>query len=387
MKQLSLFLFLLITISCSVYAHNYQVASESQMKSVIPKLLAGDEVIIKNGAYDNWVIEITSQGTAKAPIIIRAENEGSVIFSGDINQSIFKLSGNYITLSGITFKDCMIFKSVALAVLNNSQNCSIIKCTFISNTTRVQYTPLIVVSGDGKNNQVSHCHFASNIDNQDVQVKITKEASPLHTVIEHNLFENKSKVSWKNGNGGECVQVGQDPVLLGHLISKTQVRFNRFIRCNGEGEVVSNKSSENIYLKNYFENNNGELVMRGGHDCLIDGNIFKGGSGGIRINGTGHTIINNQISGVKTAIRLMYGMAKGKDEIGFYIAASGCTIKSNVIDHATIGILVGDSKDVDWTGKFDTKRYPSPVMQSIVPFHNDIKENVFTKTEKSLMIR
>lgn len=73
----------------------------------------------------------------------------------------------------------------------------------------------------------------------------------------------------------------------------------------------------------------------------------------------------------------MYGMAKGKDEIGFYIAASGCTIKNNQIRDANTGILIGDNKDEDWTGKFDTKRYPSPVMQSVAPFDNQISGNGF----------
>lgn len=50
----------------------------------------------------------------------------------------------------------------------------------------------------------------------------------------------------------------------------------------------------------------------------------------------------------------MYGMAKGKTEIGFYIAASDCIIKYNRIENAVTGIVIGDSKNADWTGKFDT---------------------------------
>ena len=54
--------------------------------------------------------------------------------------------------------------------------------------------------------------------------------------------------------------------------------------CNGEPEVISNKSSNNIYRKNYFEDCDGELVMRGGHDCVIDSNVIKGGNSGIRVD-------------------------------------------------------------------------------------------------------
>lgn len=356
-KKLALFFMLCIFSLSSAVATSYPVSSEKEFKEITPRLVPGDEVIIKNGNYSNWSIEIAANGTAKAPIIIRAEEEGKVFFSGDANQTLFKLTGSYLVLKGISFVKCTLLKSTAIVILNHTNYCSLTKCVFISNTAKVQFTPLVVVSGNGNANQISNNRFTANVDNQDVQVKITKESSPLNTLVENNLFENKAKVSWKNGNGGECVQVGQDPVLLGGIESKTTVRFNRFMRCNGEAEVVSNKSSNNTYSKNYFEGNDGELVMRGGHDCLIDRNTFNGGSGGIRVNGTGHTISNNQISNIKTAIRLMYGMAKGKTTIGFYIAASKCIIKNNRIVNANIGILVGDSKDEDWTGKFDTVRY------------------------------
>ena len=71
----------------------------------------------------------------------------------------------------------------------------------------------------------------------------------------------------------------------------------------------------------------------------------------------------------------MYGM--GKSEIGFYIAASNCIISNNLIGKANTGILNGDSKNADWTGKFDTTHYPSKVMQDIAPFDNILHDNVF----------
>lgn len=365
-------------------ANSYKINSEKEFKAIISKLIPGDEIIIANGNYTNWSIEIPNKGTKAKPITIKAQDAGKVIFSGDVDHTLFKLTGDYIILNGIAFKNCTLLKGGGLIELKNSQSCQVTVCQFLENTVKTQFTPLVIVSGSGNNNKIDNCTFTSNVDNQDLQVKITKESCPQNTLIEKNIFTNKQKVSWKNGNGGECVQIGQDPVLLGLQVAKSIVRENKFINCNGENEVISNKSSGNSYLKNYFENNDGELVMRGGHDCIIDSNIFNGGTGGIRINGSGHTITNNKISNIKTGIRLMYGMAKGKQEIGFYIAASNCTISNNQISNATTGILIGDSKDADWTGKFDTVRYPSPVMQSIAPFDNKISGNTFsnTKTEQ-----
>ena len=372
-----------------IQAKVYTVDSDSAFKSIQTLLLPGDEVVIKNGSYTDWAIDIPQKGTAAKPIVIRAEKQGLVVFSGRVVKSIFKVTGDYIVIKGLSFKNCVLEKEAGntgvLIEFNQSNNCQIVACNFSANQVKAQFMPLVIVSGNGLSNVIADCSFISNVDNQDVQVKITKDSFPKFTLIENNSFSNKAKVSWKNGNGGECIQVGQDPVLLGNQKPETTVRKNQFIHCDAENEVISNKSSGNKYLNNYFENNDGELVMRGGHDCVIADNTFKGGTGGIRINGTGHTISNNKIDGIATAIRLMYGMAKGKDEIGFYIAASDCTIKNNAISNATTGILIGDSKNADWTGKFDTKRYPSPVMQSIAPFNNNLVGNTFMKVKNEVV--
>ncbi|ARS38337.1 hypothetical protein CA265_00980 [Sphingobacteriaceae bacterium GW460-11-11-14-LB5] len=381
------YIFFFLVFTQKIAAKVYLISSEKELKAIESILVPGDEVEIKNGNYNNWAIAISAKGSLAKPIIIRAEKSGLVTFSGSITKPVFKISGDYIFIKGINFKNAVLSKTGVLIELNTSNNCRISGCNFSANQVQSQFTPLVIVSGNGSNNVIDGCSFVANVDNQDVQVKITKESYPKFTLIENNIFSDKVKVSWPNGNGGECIQVGQDPVLLGNQRPESTVHKNRFIHCNGENEVISNKSSGNKYLNNYFEDNDGELVMRGGHNCVIADNTFKGGTGGIRINGTGHMVINNKIDGIQTAIRLMYGMAKGKEEIGFYIAASNCTIKNNTLSNATTGILIGDSKDADWTGKFDIKRYPSPVMQSVAPFDNIIGENRFKNVKAEVVKR
>jgi len=364
-------------------AKTYKVANADEFKKAADAATAGDEIVIANGTYTGWEQTISTTATAAKPLIIRAETTGKVIFNGDVSKPVFLLTGGYIQIIGLNFEACTITKGGVLIELKDSKYCRVSKCLFTKNVVKIQFTPIVVISGKGEHNRVDNCSFISNVDNQEVQIKITKEDAPQFTLVDHNLFRDKDKVSWANNNGGECVQVGQDPIMLGLQSARSIVRDNRFIHCNGEPEVISNKSSDNRYINNYFEDCKGELVMRGGHDCLIDSNTFKGGSGGIRVNGTGHTITNNTINDIKTAIRLMYGMAKGKTETGFYVAAANCTIKNNRINNAETGIYIGDSKNADWTGKFDTKRYPSRTMQDVAPIDNVIADNIFTnvKTE------
>lgn len=375
----AVFLFPLLTKAATI-----TVKTAGELEKAAATAQPGDEIIIVNGTYNNWESTINSKGTAHKPIIIRGESKDGVHFTGDVSKPVFKLTGSYTVLADITFQECTLLKEEKyrglLIDLSGTSHCRITNCTFTKNEVKGQFMPLVIVSGNGEGNRVDHCHFISNINNQELQVKITSKNVPLHTLIDHNEFRDKPRVTWKVYNGGECVQIGQDPVLLGTQQAYTVVKDNRFIHCDGEPEVISNKSSDNKYIHNYFEDCQGELVMRGGHDCLIDSNTIKGGIGGIRVNGSHHTITNNIISDVPTGIRLMYGMAKGKTETGFYIAPTNCIIKGNEISKASVGILIGDSRNVDWTGKFDTTKYPSRTQQDVPPSDNIIGDNKITLT-------
>lgn len=357
----------------------YTVHNATELENAVNAAKPGDQIIIANGKYTGWSCRLKGNGMAGKPVSIKAQSPGGVYFSDSTNNTTFTITGSYLELSGLVFEDNKLLraqgKTATLIELESAQYCRVTSCLFQRNEAKSQFMPLVMISGNGAGNRIDHCTFTNNINNMDVSVKVTKEAVPVHSLIDNNEFAYKAKVTWPVFNGGECVQIGQDPVLLGNQQAFTMVRDNRFIQCNGEPEVISNKSSGNRYIHNYFENCQGELVMRGGHDCLVDSNTFKGGTGGIRINGSHHTITHNQMSDVPTAIRLMYGMARGKTEIGFYIAATDCIITDNTISHATTAILEGDSKNADWTGKFDVKRYPSRTMQDVAPADNIIRDN------------
>ena len=85
--------------------------------------------------------------------------------------------------------------------------------------------------------------------------------------------------------------------------SGTLVESNLFDRCDGEIEIISSKSCENIYRFNTFLDCAGMLTLRHGNRCRVEGNFFLGhhkkGSGGIRIIGEDHIIINNYIEGIE----------------------------------------------------------------------------------------
>lgn len=390
-RALIYFLFLVFSIIKldTLSAKEYKVATQEAFKTATEMAKPGDIITIKNGEYRAWMTKVNLAGSEKLPIVIRAESKGGVVFTGEYSAPIFHIRARHTIFRDINFKNCILSKadgkSGLLIELEESENCRVSSCVFENNKVVVQNMSLLVISGNGKNNEVDNCKFLNNKDAQDLKVHITRTTCPQNTLIRNNLWRDKEKVSWKNQNGGECVQIGQEPVLLGTIKANAIVRENTFIRCNGEAEVISNKSSNNKYIRNYLEDCDGEIVMRGGHNCLIDSNVIKGGNSGIRLSGTEHAVLHNEISGVKTGIRLLYGAAKGKSETGFYIAPSKCIIETNQIRDCETGILVGDSKDIDLKGRFDPAKYPSPLQQNIAPFDNKIENNKFHNVKKELV--
>jgi poly(beta-D-mannuronate) lyase len=386
MKYLSLTIVCLFALQLS-FGNIYKVKTADEFNKAAASAAPGDEIVIANGSYTGWAVAINGNGTADKPIIIRAENAGKAVFTGEVHQTVLRVSGSYINIKGLKFEGCQLLKDkggVVLVELTASKYCRMMDCAFNKNTVNAQFMPIVVVGGKSEHARINNCSFTNNVNNQDVQVRVGANDVSVYTLIDHNTFMNKDSVTWKGNNGGECVQIGQDPILLGNKYAYATVRDNKFVSCNGEPEVISNKASGNKYINNTFENCHGELVMRGGHECLVDSNKFEGGTGGIRVNGTGHTITNNQFKGLPIAIRLMYGMAKGKTDTGFYIAASGCTVKNNRIKGCDTGILIGGSKNADWNGKFDTKRYPSRTMQDVAPFDNKLENNTIANTKKAV---
>jgi poly(beta-D-mannuronate) lyase len=96
----------------------------------------------------------------------------------------------------------------------------------------------------------------------------------------------------------EALRVGDSGFQ--YLDAKTTVEENRFEDCRGDAEVISNKSSANVFRGNVFIGcDGGAIVLRHGDRCVVEGNRIDGQgrakSGGIRVHGEGHVVRGNII--------------------------------------------------------------------------------------------
>ena len=337
------------------------VTSETELQTAINQAKPGDEIIIANGLYADWDITIPCIGTEKSPIIIRPQTPQGVTLT---DESTFKVSGSYIIIQDLRFEDCRLLDSCVL--LENALDVRVTQCVFEGAFGRA---PVIGVKGQSVGCRIDHCRFIKP-EARSIQISVRGEKSPMRTRIDHNLFQDVPPIP--SGNGRETIQIGQNQPTWGWFSPMAVVEYNTFLRCDGEIEIISNKSSRNIYRHNLFKDCKGELVMRGASHCTIEGNRFENCTGGIRLSGTHHRVENNLIiNSQKVGIQLRYGM--NKELGGHYQAVGHCLIKNNtVINSGTVGLYVGSSKNSNAGEKG---------IATIAPYSNQIVNNIVSNNQ------
>ena len=332
------------------------VTSETELQTAVNQAKPGDEIVIANGLYSDWDITVPCKGTEEAPITIRAQSPQGVTLT---DESTFKVSGAYIIIRDIRFEDCRLLDSCVL--LDSALNVRVTACVFEGAFGRA---PVIGVKGHSVGCRIDHCKFIKP-EARSIQISVRGEKSPMRTRIDHNLFQDVPPIP--AGNGRETIQIGQSQPKWGWFSPMTIVENNTFLRCDGEIEIISNKSSRNTYRNNLFKDCKGELVMRGASHCTIEGNRFENCTGGVRLSGTHHRVENNLIiNSQKIGIQLRYGMTKELG--GHYQAVSNCLIKNNtVINSGSVGLYVGTSRNRDAGEKG---------ISTIAPFNNQIVNNI-----------
>ena len=284
-------------LACPALAKEIRIAPGTELKPIIKKTEPGDSIILTNGTWKNEKLRFEGLfGTAEKPINIRAETPGKVVFTSN---SQVRISGKHIIVSGLSFlnpeeeTDVFEFRThdERLAYHSRLTNCS------FEQTKPGSKKKTLWVNVYGSNNRVDHCYFAGK-QNQGTTLVVWVTKEPGSHRIDHNHFGPRPELG---KNGGETIRIGDSDTS--EFVSGTIVEHNYFERCNGEGEIVSNKSCENIYRYNLFERCEGSLTLRHGHRCLVDGNVFLGhkenGTGGVRIIGSDHRVINNYFESLR----------------------------------------------------------------------------------------
>ncbi|MFT3753731.1 MAG: polysaccharide lyase 6 family protein [Paludibacter sp.] len=311
------FIFLFILYSLTVNAARVNVSTASAINA--GNWRAGDTIIMKNGIWNNQTISLTATGNSANPVVLLAETAGSVILNGTSRISV---GGNYVVVSGLYFLNGNLATNPIIEFRTNvaANNCTlkntaIINCNPINNTTDTSKW----VSVYGQNNTVEHCSFENKTNMGTLLVVwLTSGTSANHT-ISNNYFGHRNPILDVNGkelNGQEIIRIGDSGTSM--TTANVTLSGNFFEKCNGEMEIVSNKSCGNVYTNNLFLECKGALTLRHGNGCTVNGNYFFGNNvaecGGVRIIGENHKVYNNYFEKLKgTDYRAALCIVRGKE--------------------------------------------------------------------------
>lgn len=270
-------------------------ASEINNNSWIP----GDTIVMTNGTWVNQRISLKTAGNKDNPVVLMAETAGNVILTGN---SILAFSGSYIIVDGLYFKDGDPGSSHVISFRTSSSalayNCRVTNCAIRNYNPENNAVDNKWVSIYGENNQVDNCSFENKNNSGTLLVVWLKSGITPNHIIKDNYFGYRNANLDGNGkelNGQEIIRIGDSSTSM--TTANVSVTGNFFEQCNGEIEIISNKSGGNYYSNNIFYECSGMLTLRHGNDCVVEGNYFFGnnvsGSGGVRVIGENHMVYNN----------------------------------------------------------------------------------------------
>lgn len=298
--SLGICLVLTAIASTDANAKDWLVKSIDEYQLAHQALKPGDNIILKNGVWQDFEILLKAKGLPNKPVSLKAETNGKVILSGNSN---LRIAGEHIIVSGLVFKNGFSPSNAVISFREDKNNLA-----YNSRITQVvieeysnpdRHESDYWVAMYGKNNRFDHNYLVGK-RNKGVTLAVrinSKESQENHHKIDHNYFGPRPIFG---ANGGETMRIGTSHYSL--TDSHTLVENNYFDRCNGEVEIISVKSGKNIIRNNTFFESKGTLTLRHGNDNLIERNVFLGNqvkhTGGIRVINRDQVVRYNYLEGL-----------------------------------------------------------------------------------------
>ena len=292
---------LLFAVDCRANAATHYAGSPAEVESLIEakSLSPGDTVVLADGVYQDMELNIEGvDGTATELITLRAATPGGIALRGE---SQLRIGAEWWVIEGLAFDsesggfnsyNPIQFRSQSG---KSAQHVRLTNCAMTNLTTDQSTSKWVLIYG--RFNTIDHCHFSGK-NSKGALVTIELGELGANVAAGHRIEWNYfGDVAPHEGSDNETIRIGYS----GDQAKRAEcvVKNNYFVRCNGETEVVSNKSSRNSYLANTFRQCDGALVLRHGSHATVEGNYFFGDgaadSGGIRVVDSHHVISNNYL--------------------------------------------------------------------------------------------
>ncbi|WP_158100563.1 polysaccharide lyase 6 family protein [Neiella marina] len=347
---------------CQAKTIVYQGSGNEEWKKT--GVRGGDVIVIPDGEYHNFKITIQGKGKRSKPVRLKAETPGGVVLTGE---SWIYYYGHYVVVDGFDLKNIkpsLYNKKLRAPIANIKPGASTEKSADMCQMCILQHIRIDqehpeALAADyrwvdiyGYYNIVRHNYFGGKKSQGRVlQLNLKhadKENKPANHRIQYNYFASRNEGEPLD-NGGEALLIGESSRQ--HVSAQVRVEMNLFYDASvaGEPEVISNKSSDNLYQYNTIRNTSASLTLRHGDRNTVQYNWFlqnqRPGSGGVRVIGKDNVVLNNYIDGAAGAqgetegktYRTALGMAAGYSEADDKAHINGYQLSvNNVFDRNTV---------------------------------------------------
>lgn len=282
MKRLPSFLLSLLAVlllTTTAEARTIFVDSQGAFDNAQTSAAANDSIIWRSGVYQNIQMVIN-----KDRLYVSAEELGQTVFKGE---SYAEIRSDFITFRGFQYLDGDIGTRTVIDIRGSNIDFNQVN---IRAYTCYKY---LRVREESQYVDVNYCNFENRINmaDQNILSILVDDNTPGYHKVRHCSFKN-----FPGGGNDE----GVEPIRIGvstqaDFISRSLVEYCFFSRCDGDGELISSKATQNVYRFNTFvDNTKAELVLRHGSEAVVYGNFFLRGKGGVRVReGQNHYIYNN----------------------------------------------------------------------------------------------
>jgi poly(beta-D-mannuronate) lyase len=259
----------------------------------------GDTIVLKSGVYTTLkALTVKRAGTAERPIVIAAEAVGSVELRGTHGFNVVQPAA-HVVIRGFLFTHA----SGRTAIAAGTRHVRFTRNTFVCTGDG----PYLAVAGDDAEVDYNEFKDKKTVGNM-LSVTGTGAQVARRLRVHHNYFHDFAN-AWENG--AETIRFGLSSLSLS--TGQGIVEHNLFVRCKGENELISNKSSGNTYRYNTIIDSQGaQLTLRHGNECVVYGNYFRN-TEGLRIFGDRHRVHSNYFEGNYLGINLGNGGAEVAD--------------------------------------------------------------------------
>jgi len=309
-RKIGLWMLLAVT-ALPAGAATYRFSKAAEIIQQLPKSQPGDTIVMADGDYQLSWLKLSCAGTAGQPIVLKAEHPlaAHVVGTGCVTLE----GASYMEFSGLDFN---MAATSSIMKFQGAHHIRVTGCRFTMSKDKDGQTSKWILIGDLWDNTTctsGHNRFDHNIfeDKQDGGSLLVIDGAhgvPLisqHDTIDHNTFR---RVGPRASNEKETIRIGVSDLTA--QSAWTVVSDNVFEDCDGDPEIVSVKSCDNIIRNNVFRRCLGTLCLRQGSRNTAENNSFYGegktaefdgrtiGCGGVRVYGKDHIIRGNYMEGL-----------------------------------------------------------------------------------------